>query len=375
MSHKTKNIVILGGLWGDEAKGSWTHRLSTNYDYVLRTGGSSNCGHSIYRDNVKYVHHLIPSVDWRNPRPQAFLGSGMVINPEELLSEVTETLVNFKDAATRITVDPYAFVVTPDHIELDKQKNKHIGTTNKGVGPAYTSKFSRSGIRIVDIMDSDSIKELISLGVRFKTAYQLLAEIRNKSCIFEGAQGVMLDINHGTFPFVTSSDTTLSGVGASGFNSINIDRVYGVTKAYVTRVGEGPFPTELDPEGSERLRKLGNEVGSTTGRNRRVGWLDLPALKYACDMGGITHLIVTKLDVLAGMEEIPVCVGYESPIFGPKSFFDAKPIFKTMPGWKDAKDIHQPEIKNYLEMISLYTQRPIAFVSTGVNVSDMKSYF
>ena len=367
----TNNCAISGLSWGDEAKGAWTHRFSTNFDYVIRTSGSSNCGHRIVRDGIVSVHHLIPSVDWRNPKPQAFLGCGMVINPEELLSEIKTICIDYKDASSRIMVDPYAFITDQSHIEEDKAKNKHIGTTNKGVGPAYLSKYSRSGKRIIDVMDSPAIKELQSIGVRFLSAYEMNSQFKISNCIFEGAQGVLLDLNFGTYPYVTSTDVTISSIGSSGFNSLKLNKSYGVTKAYVTRVGEGPFPTEIFGDEAKYLQIKGNEVGSTTGRSRRVGWLDLPALHYACEMGGITEFIVTKLDILAGMKEIPVCISYDKPITGPKSFFDAKPDLELVRGWDDPKDINQPNLRNYLKIIEEYTQRPVTYVSVGVNSEDM----
>lgn len=366
-----KNCTITGLGWGDEAKGAWTHRFSKDFDYVIRTSGSSNCGHRIVRNGIVSVHHLIPSVDWRDPRPQAFLGCGMVINPDELLSEIKSICVDYKYASNRIIVDPYAFIVDDGHIEEDKAKNKHIGTTNKGVGPAYLSKYSRSGKRLIDIMDSLVCKELQNIGVRFISSFEMISKFKTSNCIFEGAQGVLLDLNFGTYPYVTSTDVTTSSCGSSGFNSLNMDKSYGVTKAYVTRVGEGPFPTEIFGDEAKSLQTKGNEIGSTTGRPRRVGWLDLPALHYACEMGGITELIVTKLDILAGMKEIPVCVSYDKLITGPKSFFDAKPNFEFIPGWKDTKDINHNSVKNYLRMIEDYTKRPVSYVSVGVNESDM----
>lgn len=292
-----ENIAILGAAWGDEGKGRVVHQWSKNFDLVVRTAGGDNCGHVVYRDGIKFAHHLIPSVDFRFEHTKAYLGSGMVINPESLFREILELLAIFPNAAKQIYVDQNAFLVEESHIEQDKANNGHIGTTNRGIGPAYMSKISRKGRRISDALKEQNsfLMKLKELGVNFDATPQ---SFRNKSMLFEGAQGVLLDIDAGAYPFVTSTNTTTSSIISSGFGFAYPKKIYGVSKCYTTKVGEGPFPSELEGEKAEELRKLGNEFGSTTGRPRRIGNLNLDLLKYAVDYAGITDLIITKLDVL-----------------------------------------------------------------------------
>ena len=365
-----RKIAVLGAQWGDEGKGAITHHFSKEYRWVVRFNGGPNAGHTIYRDGKKYVHNLLPSIDFRDSKVNAFLGSGMVISLEKLAQEVIAAQKDFIAAATRIYVDPNAFVILPEHVEQDKAQNGHIGSTNRGIGPAYVSKYSRNGLRVAEVLDTDEYaKVLKGMGVQFRYAVDLLDDFRSSHCLFEGAQGVLLDINHGTYPYVSCSDATVSGIGASGFNSIKLDTVYGVAKCYSTRVGNGPFPTELFGEEEENLRKIGKEYGATTGRPRRVGWLDLPALKYSCDVAGITDLIITKLDIL-NARKFKVCIGYEKKPVSPSDFFNAKPIYTDFDGWTDAS-CDSAEVDRFLDLIHSYTGRPVRYISCGVGPNDI----
>lgn len=376
------NIAVLGNSVGDEGKGRIVHYFSPRYDWVIRFGGGSNAGHTIYRDGVKYIHNLLPSFDWRFSQTKCYLASGMVIDLEQLLKEVQEAeAVAYKKGhfagsiANRIYVDPDAFCVLPEHKIEDTKSNSHIGTTNRGIGPAYLDKVARRGKRIKHFLmnydgeQSSLIGQLRGLGVQFKHVLELMPQFEKSKLLFEGAQGVMLDINHGCYPFVSCGDSTVAGIYSSGFSFVKLDAVYGVSKAYVTKVGEGPFPTEIFNEKAEELRKLGNEYGSTTGRPRRIGWLDLPAIDYACKKGGITNLIITKLDILSGMEEIPLCVAYKEPPVCSEDFFTAKPQYITVPGWKNAADKNQT--RTYLKYIEAFTGKKINLISVGVADHDI----
>jgi len=372
------NIAVLGAVWGDEGKGHIVHSLSGKYDWVIRFNGGANAGHTIYRDGVKYVHNLMPSFDWRSPRPKAFLGSGMVIDLEQLHKEVT-TLWNANSSfPSRVYVDPDAFIVLPEHKEEDKRLNGHIGSTNRGIGPAYVSKISRKGTRIRDLMKGPSevsnkfIKEMQSMGVHFRGLMELRREMEFDELLFEGAQGVMLDINHGIYPYVSCSESTVAGIYSCGFHFAKPEKVYGVAKCYTTKVGEGPFPTELQEKEAHELRERGNEYGATTGRPRRVGWIDLPALDYACQKGGITNLILTKFDILNGMDKVPMCVAYEKPPMSSSDFFDAKPQYITVPGWKDAKDDDQ--LVPFIQRVEKSTHCYVSYISCGTDAKDVKPW-
>lgn len=406
VNKKMTNIAVIGLGFGDEGKGRIVHYMSRDFDYVCRYSGGNNAGHTLYVKNlhgeiIKVVHHLVPSVDFSRPHTKAFLGCGMVINLESLLEEVKSLEKIYPGVGNRIIVDPYAFLVTDEHIEQDKAKNKDIGSTNKGIGPAYMDKASRRGQRIIDTVDlmySNTVKFtkemsaiglLMQLGVQFKSVYEMLPEFKTKSLLFEGCQGVMLDLNFGTYGFVSNGDSTIAGIGASGFNSIKLDKVFGVTKAYTTRVGAGPFKTQDSGPDGEKLRTLGHEFGATTGRPRKTGWLDLPALKYACEMGGVTDIIVTKLDILADTSweisgtNIPVCISYfDMNVTGPRSFDEPErygnntqvgaPIYSYLPGWDKCLvggKLHD-NLVNYLKFIEKHAERPVSHVSIGVNDED-----
>lgn len=371
------NIAVLGSQWGDEGKGRVVHDFSPNYDWIVRFNGGANAGHTIYRDGKKYVHNLMPSFDWRSPRPKAFLGSGMVIDLQQLHKEVEALYTLSPDYSARVYVDLDAFLVLPEHKDEDKATNAHIGSTNRGIGPAYKSKISRCGVRIRDVMlglytDHDMpllYEKIQSMGVKFVNLMDLTGEMLLSSILFEGSQGVLLDINHGIYPYVSCSESTVAGIYSSGFHFIKLDKVYGVAKCYVTKVGEGPFPTEILGVQAEELRSKGQEYGATTGRPRRVGWLDLPALNYACYKGGITDLIVTKFDILNNMSQINVCESYEKSPTCYHDFYNAKTNLISMSGWKDAKNYK--DLSEIINKIEYATNRPVSYISCGVDKSDL----
>lgn len=370
------NIAILGAMWGDEGKGHITHRLSRDYDWVIRFNGGANAGHTIYRDGKKFVHNLLPSVDFRYSNIKAYLGSGMVIDLEKLKDEVVEANKTYPGVGKRIFIDKDAFLVEEKHKEEDKQTNGHIGSTNRGIGPAYKDKISRAGKRVGDPVLPGSIYdtkiELMKLGVTFTSVLEMEDNFKASNLLFEGAQGILLDINHGIYPYVSCSDATIGGIIASGFAFAKLDKVYGVAKCYTTKVGEGPFPTELHGEEADDLRKMGNEFGATTGRPRRVGWLDLPALTYACKKGGITHLILTKFDILNGMPKVPVCLMYKKTPTSPADFFNAQPMTTEVKGWSDAKD--RVQLKDFIRLVEMFTKRPVEIISCGTDEQDITDW-
>lgn len=374
------NIAILGAQAGDEAKGAWTNRLSKDYDWVIRFNGGNNAGHTIYRNGQKHVHHLMPSFNWEYNHTKAFLSSNMVIDLIALNSEINQLFKIDPELPKRVFVDPDAFLVLDKHIEEDKLKNGNLGTTNKGIGPAYTDKINRTGIRIRDLLLSndrslnvdgwsrEAFKALLEKGVQFKGILELYNHFNQDRLLFEGAQGVLLDVNHGTYPYVSSSQSGVAGIYSSGFHFAPPKVVYGVTKCYTTKVGTGPFPTEIFGESANKIREIGKEYGATTGRPRRIGWLDLPALKYGALRGGITNWIMTKFDVLDGLAEVPVCTSYDKEVTCSEDFFNTKPQYVNFAGWTNSKDINliQPFINNIQEL----TKINISYISCGVNEED-----
>lgn len=369
-----ENIAVIGCAFGDEAKARCVHWMAKDFRFVVRFGGSLNAGHTIYHDGKKIVRHMIPSADF-SVGNKAFLGSGMVLDIPQLLKEVIECEKQFPGSAKNIYVDPDAFIITQEHIEEDANKNKHIGSTGKGVGPAYKDKIGRTGIRLQSLIDSGDyfIKSLQDKGVQFKSCIELCDEFdMTNGVIFEGSQAIMLDISFGTYPFVTSGETGLAGIINSGFAKYMPKRIYGIVKAYSTRVGNGPFATEIDDseEIANYIRAQGKEYGASTGRPRRIGWLDLPSIKYAAEKAAITDLIVTKLDVLDGFNEIYVCDQYLDGYPRTSSdIINAKPFYHVMPGWKNSKSIEQT--KDFRELIEQTTRIPISHISCGVNEEDI----
>jgi len=375
-------IIVLGAQWGDEGKGKATDLLatSTTIDYVVRTSGGHNAGHTIVINGEKFATHLLPS-GILTPGATSVIANGVVVSPEALFRELDALTARGVDT-TNLVVSANAHVIASYHSTVDKVterflgKNK-IGTTGRGIGPAYADKINRIGIRIADLFDEKILTEKVEGALDVKN--HLLAKVYNrraigvdevveellsyvdrlqpmvvdtalllnnaldqgKTVLFEGAQATMLDVDHGTYPFVTSSNAVAGGVcTGSGVGPTRIDRVIGVIKAYTTRVGSGPFPTELFDDDGEKLWKVGGEVGVSTGRDRRCGWYDAVIARYASRVNGLTDLFLTKLDVLSSWERVPVCVAYE--IDGKRydempmtqsEFHHAKPVYEYLDGW------------------------------------------
>ena len=375
-------VVLLGAQWGDEGKGKATDLLGDQVDYVVRYQGGNNAGHTVVIGDQKYALHLLPS-GILSPNVIPVIGNGVVIDPAVLLTEIrglNERGIN----TSKLKISTNAHLITPYHRTIDKVSERFlgkskIGTTGRGIGPAYADKINRIGIRVQDLFDQSILKQKVEAALHDKN--QILVKVFNrkgitveevideylgyaeilkpyvtdtsllldqalqqgKVVLLEGSQGTLLDVDHGTYPFVTSSNPTAGGASTgSGIGPTKITRVIGILKAYTTRVGSGPFPTELFDEDGEALRKIGGEVGVTTGRNRRCGWFDAPIARYAVRVNGLTDFFLTKLDVLTGWEKIPVCVAYE--IDGKRveelpasqsDFHHAKPIYEYLPGWKD----------------------------------------
>ena len=373
--------VVLGLAWGDEGKGRVCDALAADVRYVSRYSGGNNAGHTIRVGEEEFVVHLVPSGIVREG-VVCTIGNGVVVDPEVLAEEVRSLQKRGVEVRSRLKVDGRSHLILPYHIRLDSHREKalgnaRIGTTNRGIGPTYEDKVARVGIRVQDVFDEGILRAKLESALREKNSIlenvygeepydadelagylisfremlepmvadtgALLREAleEGESVLLEGAQATLLDNDHGTYPFVTSSNPTVGGaVVGTGIPPRALEHVIGVTKAYTTRVGDGPFPTELVDETGDIIRRAGNEYGSTTGRPRRCGWLDLVAVRYSAALNGITHLAITLLDVLSAVEEIKICVGYE--IDGervddlPMSQTDlhhAQPVYKELPGW------------------------------------------
>jgi adenylosuccinate synthase len=373
--------VVLGLAWGDEGKGRVCDALAADVRYVSRYSGGNNAGHTIRIGEEEFVVHLIPSGIVREG-VVCTIGNGVVIDPGVLADEVRSLEKRGVEVRGRLKVDGRSHLILPYHIRLDSHREKalgnaRIGTTNRGIGPTYEDKVARVGVRVQDVFDEGILRAKLKGALREKNsilenvygeepydpdelAEHLLTFVgllepmtadtgamlrealeAGESILLEGAQATLLDNDHGTYPFVTSSNPTVGGaVVGSGIPPRALDHVIGVTKAYTTRVGDGPFPTELFDETGETIRRAGNEYGSTTGRPRRCGWLDLVAVRYSASLNGITHLAITLLDVLSAVEEIKICVGYE--IDGERvdefpmsqtELHHAQPVYKELPGW------------------------------------------
>ncbi len=375
-------IVLVGAQWGDEGKGKATDLLGSVVDYVVKFNGGNNAGHTIVIDGERYALHLLPS-GILTPGVVPVIGNGVVIDLAVLFSEITALEARGIDTS-RLVVSANAHLVPTYNAALDKVTerflgSRRIGTTGRGIGPTYADKMNRIGIRVQDVFDENILRQKVEGSLDLKN--QLLVKIYNrraitvdsvvsellsyaerlrpmvadtplllgqaldagKTVLLEGGQATLLDVDHGTYPFVTSSNATAGGAcTGSGIPPGRIDRVIAIVKAYTTRVGEGPFPTELGDALGERLRSVGKEYGTTTGRPRRCGWYDLPIARYAARINGVTDFVLTKLDVLTGLEQVPVCVAYE--IDGERcdeipmtqtDFHHAKPIYEYLPGWSD----------------------------------------
>mgnify|MGYP001327751064 FL=1 len=395
----SENTLILGLQWGDEGKGKIVDNLSQSVDVVCRFQGGHNAGHTIKVNDEQTVLHLIPS-GILHDNAKCLIGNGVVLALDALDEEIRKLKdkgINFQD---RFYISSACSLILPSHISIDKVRDKKesIGTTGRGIGPAYEDKIGRRAVRFGDIGNKSLLKEKIELLVGYHN--RLLKELHNhephdvneifesvikykdlydqfcvdsqdlmyewvknkKSILFEGAQGTLLDIDHGTYPYVTSSSTTAGGVSTGlGIGPKFIDKIIGISKAYATRVGEGPFVTELFDENGEMIAKKGNEFGATTGRPRRCGWLDLVALKKAIFTNSVTDLCITKLDVLDEMQEISVCIEYEKN----------KPVYKKFKGWLSSTEgiteySELPkEAKEYIEFIEDYIECEASIISTG----------
>jgi len=414
------NVVVIGAQWGDEGKGKITDLLSRSADLVIRYQGGVNAGHTVVVQGQTFKLHLIPS-GILYPDTQCIIGAGTVIDPKELIAEL-DRLEALNVSTENLFISETAHVTMPYHRLIDKAAEERrgsykIGTTGRGIGPTYTDKSERTGIRIIDLMDRDGLREQLHWTVTCKnvlleklyelppldpeavideyvgyaerlrphivdSSLQIYSAVkRRRNILFEGAQGTLLDLDHGTYPYVTSSNPVAGGacVGA-GVGPTIIDRVIGVAKAYTTRVGEGPFPTELNGSVGELLCDRGAEFGTTTGRKRRCGWFDAVIGRYAVRINGLDCLAITKLDVLDELDTIKICVAYE--IDGQRcedlpgsarQFARCRPIYEMLPGWKQStahcrtlEDLPQQAL-DYLKFLAELMEVPIAIVSLGAS--------
>lgn len=419
-----KNVVVIGTQWGDEGKGKVVDWLTDRAQGVVRFQGGHNAGHTLVVKDKVFKLSLVPSGVVRDS-VRCYIGNGVVVSLTHLIKEIKTLEEGGIDVRSRLMISAESSVILPYHVALDaarenkRSKNNKIGTTGKGIGPCYEDKVARRGLRLGELNDAlnvkNRLKELVDFhnfslthfygasALHFEEVYtqimrefdeiaHLLGDVskelnthrqKGENLLFEGAQGTLLDIDHGTYPFVTSSNCVAGQAAAgSGIGPTQIDEVIGITKAYCTRVGAGPFPSELpiDQEGSPgyQMSNKGKEFGTVTGRQRRCGWLDIAALKRSAQINGLTGLCITKLDVLDGLDEIKVCTGYtvngsfESLLpLGAQNVAAAKPIYETLAGWKEStagiqqyEDLPQ-NARAYLSMIELLAEVPITLISTG----------
>ncbi|MEN6445823.1 MAG: adenylosuccinate synthase [Candidatus Cloacimonas sp.] len=406
------STLVLGCMWGDEGKAKIVDYLASQADYVVRFQGGSNAGHTIVYEKQKYILHTIPS-GILYPKAKCLIGAGVLIDPEAVLAEIANLQkagISFKN---RLLIDLRAGIIIPLHKQLDrvteqKLKKAKIGTTGKGIGPAYSDLTARIGIRLEDLAYPDYLAErlkhiyayhhqkinsvelneqIAELQTAWKYLKQYAGDVETllnemddaKNILFEGAQGTLLDLNFGTYPYVTSSRVMTDAVGiGTGFSARRINNVYGVFKAYTTRVGEGPFPTEIKNETAEKIRTTGNEYGSTTGRPRRIGWFDGVAAKYSARINALDSAVITCLDVLKGIEQVKICVAYEYDGKLYKSlnlppFLQGKiePVYENFAGWDvelgncKSKNQLPQSTRIYLEAIEDFLATPVSLVSVG----------
>lgn len=411
-----KADLIVGIQWGDEGKGKIVDLLAQEYDIVCRYQGGHNAGHTIVVDGKKIALHLIPS-GILNPKATNIIGNGVVVSPKALLKEMEQ----FDDLEGRLLVSDKAHLIFSYHEEIDRAKEAlrgkdAIGTTGRGIGPAYADKVSRQGHRIGELKDIDTLLEKIlnyfkinepyfkALGVKTPDKDELRAELKEyrdrllpfvidatnylweimeldeHKILLEGAQGTMLDIDHGTYPYVTSSNTIAAGACTGlGLAPKDIGKVTGIAKAYATRVGNGPFPTEDFGEDGKRLREQGHEFGTTTGRERRCGWFDAVAAKYACRLNGCDEMALMKLDVLDGFKKIKVCTAYEYEgekiDYVPSDLENVEPIYIELDGWDSVKGVRRYEdlpleAKTYIEVLEELVETKISIISTSPDRND-----
>jgi adenylosuccinate synthase len=415
-----KNVVVLGTQWGDEGKGKVVDLLTDRASYVVRYQGGHNAGHTLVIDGEKTVLHLIPSGILRE-NVKCVIGNGVVLSPEALLKEAAMLEERGVPVKERLVISEACPLILPYHVELDIAREKArgkkaIGTTGRGIGPAYEDKVSRRGLRVGDLFNPEDfavkLKEILEYHNFMLTNYYKVeavsyektlrdalavadilkamvvdvtdmldkARLRGDAIMFEGAQGTLLDIDHGTYPYVTSSNTTVGGVATgAGFGPLHLDYVLGIVKAYTTRVGSGPFPTELDCEVGEHLGVKGHEFGATTGRKRRTGWFDAVAMKRAVQINSITGFCLTKLDVLDGLETLRICTGYKDvngnisdvPPMAAEGYELITPVYEDMSGWSENSygvttfDGLPQAAKNYVKRLEELTGVPIDIISTG----------
>ena len=415
----SKNVVVIGTQWGDEGKGKVVDLLTDKAKAVVRFQGGHNAGHTLVIDGEKTVLHLIPSGILRDG-VTCMIGNGVVLAPDALIKELDELEAAGIPAKSRLKISEACPLILPYHVALDHARElargkKAIGTTGRGIGPAYEDKVSRRGIRLGEIFDEAHFEERLNgvmeyhnfaLEHYFKTdtvdvkkvfdETLAMAEVlkpmvtditsmlhgfrkNNQHVLFEGAQGALLDIDHGTYPFVTSSTTTSGGAASgSGVGPRYLDYILGITKAYTTRVGAGPFTTELFDDVGEYLGEKGHETGATTGRSRRCGWLDIVALKRSYEVNSVTGSCITKLDVLDGLETLKICTAYDmdgeildEPPIGADAIAKCKPVYIEMPGWKTSTigtssfDSLPIEAQNYIRKIEELSSLPVDILSTG----------
>lgn len=414
-----KNIVVLGTQWGDEGKGKIVDLLTEQVKYVARFQGGHNAGHTLVIDGKKTVLHLIPSGILR-AGVTCLIGNGVVLAPDALLTEMAELEAQGVPVRERLRLSSACPLILPYHVALDQAREvargaARIGTTGRGIGPAYEDKVARRGLRLGDLLSPESFAEKLKEVMEYHNFtltnyyqapaldYQqvlqnvlaqaeqlkpMIADVtaqlheareRGDDILFEGAQGSLLDIDHGTYPFVTSSNTTAGGAATgSGFGPLYLDYVLGITKAYTTRVGSGPFPTELDCAVGEHLGVKGHEFGATTGRKRRTGWFDAVALRLAVQVNSISGLCLTKLDVLDGLDEVKICVGYQDAEgraqgipMDAQGWQEVQPVYETCPGWQDST-FGATRLQDLPENAQAYIRRleelvgvPIDIISTG----------
>lgn len=419
-----RNVVVIGTQWGDEGKGKVVDWLTEQVSGVVRFQGGHNAGHTLVVNGKKTILRLIPS-GILHPGVLCYIGNGVVLSPTALLAEIDELQANQIDVESRLKISLACPLILSYHVALDQAReaakgDAKIGTTGRGIGPAYEDKVARRAIRLLDLTNPQTLKtkliealslhnfvlehhlkaqpvsvdqvfnELMTMAPRLlkmtADVPQLLYEAgqRNENLLFEGAQGSLLDIDHGTYPFVTSSNCVAGAAGAgAGVGPSKLHYVLGITKAYATRVGGGPFPTEQTNEVGQTLAKRGNEFGSVTGRPRRCGWFDAAALRRSMQINGVTGLCITKLDVLDGFSEIKLCIGYDTPSgrldvlpFGSDAVAQCTPVYETMPGWsvttegvRQWKDLPEAA-QRYLNRLSEVVGAPIAMVSTGADRDD-----
>ena len=414
-----KNVVVLGTQWGDEGKGKIVDLLTEQVSAVVRFQGGHNAGHTLVIDGKKTVLHLIPSGILRK-KVLCLIGNGVVLSPEALLKEMRGLEEAGVPVRERLKLSPACPLILPYHVALDQAREAargeaKIGTTGRGIGPAYEDKVARRGLRLSDLMNAERFESKLREVMKYhnfvlKNYYQaeevdvdsMLAEAlemaeqlrpmvadvtailhkmrkNGESIMFEGAQGSLLDIDHGTYPFVTSSNTTAGGASTgSGVGPLYLDYILGITKAYTTRVGSGPFPTELGCEVGQHLGTRGHEFGATTGRERRCGWFDAVALKHAIQVNSVSGICLTKLDVLDGLDVIKVCVGYRDSegnlvetLTGSEDYDAVEPVYEELPGWTDSTVGAQSLVdlpaaaRNYITRLETLLETPVDIISTG----------